>query len=280
MSHQNLLTCLDSGCRAAEESEGRLGRTVHAAPVNKEIRLWYEVPEAASVEALIWGETEEACRDCLLELENRTAWPRLTAALIVTDAQNRWSALAEAAGSSEADFLLILEAGVRAENPHFIREMLMYAQREDVAGVTPVLTDEKKPITHGGFVLGGETAARCDNEGLFVTAGGWHDRMNKVHNVGAVSLACLMVRRDCFLPPDPAFRSGLAAADMALRQQKKKRVFVFTPHASAVRDKDDLLLSGSDRDEADLALLRARYPFPLKDPCLSQELFSRNGLLY
>ena len=276
MSHRDLERCLDSGCRAVEEHEARRGWTVHAAPVNREIRLWYEVDENAAVEALIFGESEDACRDCLAELEINTAWPRLTAALIVTDEKNRWGALDEAARSSEADFLLILDAGVREENPHFIRELMMYAQRPDVAGVTPVLTDEKKHITHGGFILAPETGARCDNEDLFVSAGGWHDRMNKVHNVGAVSLACMMLRRDVWTAPDPAYRSGLAAADLALRQREAGRVFVFTPQASAVLEKGPLLLSGDARDAEDLARLQKAWGSRLYDPCLSPELFRGN----
>ena len=72
-SHTDLDTCLQAGCRAVEEHEARMGRTVSALPVNKEIRLWYDVNPEATVEALIFGASEEACRQCLAELEDLTA---------------------------------------------------------------------------------------------------------------------------------------------------------------------------------------------------------------
>ena len=62
-SHTELYTCLENGCRAAVEHEAKMGRKAEAVPVNKEIRLWYDIPEDASVEALVHGDTEDECRE-------------------------------------------------------------------------------------------------------------------------------------------------------------------------------------------------------------------------
>ena len=64
-SHRNLQICLENGCRAAVEHEAALGRKADAVPVNKEIRLWYEIPEGVSVEAIVHGDNEEECQECL-----------------------------------------------------------------------------------------------------------------------------------------------------------------------------------------------------------------------
>ena len=268
-SHLDLQTCLESGCRAAEEHEARMGRRVSAVPVNKVIRLWYDVDPETRVEALIHGESEEECRACLQELQERTTWRNLSAALLVTDAENRFAALNEAAAGSEADVLLVLEAGVYGMNRHFIRELLMYAQMDGVAGVTPVLTDSRGRITHGGFAVGLDAAAACLHEGLRAAAGGTYDIMNKVHNVSAVSPCCMMVRRDAWADFDPVFRTGLAGADLGLAQRKAGRRFVVTPHAAAVREKDLLLLSGDVRDERDLRRFREKWGTEIHDPCYS-----------
>ena len=228
-SHTDLYTCLENGCRAAVEHEAVLGRKADAIPVNKEIRLWYEIPEDVSVEAIVHGDSEEECQECLGELQFRTDWPNLTGSIVVAGETERIALINEAARTSSADYLLILDAGVTEMNRYFIREMLMYAQRDDVAGVTGVLTDRKKHITHGGFALGMEHTVQCINEGMFVTAGGWHDMMNKVHNVSAVSLCCLMVKRENWLDLDEGYRGGLAAADLGLRQKQGGKWFVFTP---------------------------------------------------
>ena len=276
MSHQNLQKCLDNGCRAAVEHEARMGRTCDAAAVNKEIRLWYEIPKGATIEALIHGESEAACRACLGEMEFLSPWPGMSAALITGDGAKRLRLINEAAASSQADYLLIIEAGVGGMNRHFLREMMMYAQRDDVAGVTPVITDEKKRILHGGFALGTEIAARCINEGMYATAGGWHDMMNKVHNVGAVSCACMLVKRSNWIPFDEGFRGGLAAADLAMRQREAGRRYVFTPHAQALAEKSEWLLNGRQRDAGDLARLQQKWG-ELTDPCYSTRFIGKKA---
>ena len=266
-SHRDLYTCLENGCRAAAEHEAALGRHAEAVPVNGVIRLWYTIPENASVEAIVHGDNEEECQACLGELQFRTDWPRLTGSIIVAAEDERLPLISEAARSSTADYLLILDARVTGMNRYFIREMLMYAQRDDVAGVTGILTDRKKHITHGGFVLGTRLSAQCINEGRYITAGDWYDMMNKVHNVSAVSLCCLMVRRQNWMDPDEGFRGGLAAADLGLRQRENGKWFVFTPHAQAELEPCPLLLSGKERDSRDTELFRKKWGGDVKDPC-------------
>ena len=278
-SHRELWTCLENGCRAAEEHEARLGRHVDAVPVDREIRLWYTIPEDASVEVLVHGISEEECQACLGELMFRTDWPKLTGSIVVAGEDERIPLINEAARTSSADYLLLLDAGVTEMNRYFIREMLMYAQRDGVAGVTGVLTDRKKHITHGGFALGMAHTAQCVNEGMFVTAGGWHDMMNKVHNVSAVSLCCMMVKRENWLDLDEGFRGGLAAADLGIRQRQEKKRFVFTPHAQAQLEKCSLLLSGEERNTADVARFEEKWGTDVADPCYSRR-FSRKKANY
>ena len=268
-SHLDLWTCLENGCRAAVEREAKLGRKAEAVPVNKAIRIWYEIPADASVEAIVHGETEEECEECLGELQFRTDWPNLTGSIVVAGEEERIPLINEAAKTSTADYLLLLDARVTEMNRYFIREMLMFAQREDVAGVTGVLMDEKKHITHGGFALGMDHTAQCVNEGLYAEAGGWYDMMNKVHNVSAVSLCCLLVKRENWLALDEGYQGGLAAADLGLRQRRNGKWFVFTPHARAQMEKCPLLLSGTARNPQDEARFEEAWGKEVHDPCYS-----------
>ena len=278
-SHTELYTCLENGCRAAVEHEAKLGRKAEAVPVNKEIRLWYEIPKDASVEVLVHGDSEDECQECLGELEFRTDWPNLCGSILVAGENERIPLINEAAKTSRADYLLVLDARVTEMNRYFIREMLMYARRDDVAGVTGVLTDKKKRITHGGFAVGMEHTAQCINEGMYVSAGGWHDMMNKVHNVSAVSLCCLMVKRANWLDLDEGYRGGLAAVDLGLKQRAEGRWFVFTPHARAQLEPCALLLSGEERDEKDVRRFEEYWGTDREDPCYSSR-FSRKKANY
>ena len=278
-SHRDLWTCLENGCRASVEHEATLGRSAQAVPVNKEIRLWYDIPADATVEALIHGYSEEECRECLGELEFRTDWPRLSCSAIAAPEEERIPLINEAARTSIADYLLVLDARVTEMNRYFIREMLMYARRDDVAGVTGVLTDKRNHITHGGFALGMRCTAQCINEGMFVTAGGWHDMMNKVHNVSAVSLGCMLVKKSSWADLDEGFRGGLAMADLGLRQRQAGKRFVFTPHARARLERNPLLLSGPKRNKEDVALFEKKWGTAVQDPCYSSR-FSKKRANY
>jgi len=93
--------------------------------------------------------------------------------------------------------------------------------------------------------------------------------MNKVHNVSAVSLGCLMVKRANWVPLDEGFRGGLAAVDLGLRQRLAKKWFVFTPHAKAELTPGSLLLSGTERNETDVLHFEQKWGKNIHDPCYS-----------
>jgi hypothetical protein len=114
-----------------------------------------------------------------------------------------------------------------------------------------------------------DRTAQCVNEGMYVSAGGWHDMMNKVHNVSAVSLGCLLVKRKNWSGLDERFRGGLAAVDLGLRRWEEGKWFVFTPHAQAVLEKNPLLLSGKKRVSGDVALFEQKWGTQVHDPCYS-----------
>ena len=269
-SHRNLQTCLENGCRAVMEHEGKQGRQVTARPVKKEIRLWYALPEDPRMEALVYGKNESECEACLRELRERTGKPDLPARKIpVPEAAETMRKINQAVRESEAEYLLILEADAREFNREFLEEMLMFAQRADVACVSPALTDPRGHIVHGGYAAGVKGIAQCVNEGMFLTAGGWHDMMNKVHNVIAGSLACMMVRKDNWLELDEEFREGLAAVDQGLRQREAGRWTVWTPHARAVYPKKAFYLNGTERDPADTETFERKWGKDLRDPCYS-----------
>ena len=103
--------------------------------------------------------------------------------------------------------------------------------------------------------------------------------MNKVHNVSAVSLCCLMVRRENWLDLDEGYRGGLAAVDLGLRQKEGGKWFVFTPHAKAVREACGMLLSGEERDAEDIARFEERWGKDVYDPCYSRR-FGRKKANY
>ncbi|MBR2823040.1 MAG: glycosyltransferase [Clostridia bacterium] len=219
LSRQHLDQCLWAGCRANEDLSAI---PVTAVPVDRKIRLWYDVPRGVSTETVLFSSTEEACREALEELKIQAPWPNMRATLAVTDLASLTDTLNQAAEESRADYLVFLDAAAMVQTRHFFRELMMYAQMDGVAGVTPVLVDRKNRITFGGWVKD-----RNDQAGLRNGAGGPRDRMNKVHNVEGVSPACMMVRRDQFVP---------------FGEKKPGRRYVYTPHAVVFCEDSEVIL--------------------------------------
>ncbi len=268
-SRQHLDKCLDAAARAAEAEAKDRGEGLVAVPVGKRVRLWYDFPRDAAVEVIIFSREKEVCRDCFRDLEANAPWPKLKGTFVEAEMENLYGALNQAAKESRADYLLFLDAATMVMTRHFFRELLMYAKRDGVAGVTPALIDQKGCITHAGYALGGPQVAKGMNPGLYLTAGGWHDLMNKVHNVSAVSICCMMVRRDQFVPFDDRYKSGLGSAEEGLRALRAGKRFVFTPHASLYCEERDLLLRGAERYAPDVELFEGKYGQEIHDPCRS-----------
>ena len=97
--------------------------------------------------------------------------------------------------------------------------------------------------------------------------------------MSAVSLGCLMVKRANWLPLDEEFKGGLAAVDLGLRQRQVGKWFVFTPHAKAELLPNRLLLPGTERNAADVALFERKWGQAVHDPCYS-ERFGRKKADY
>ncbi len=153
----------------------------------------------------------------------------------------------------------------------------MYAQRDDVGAVTPVLLDRRRRVAHGGFAVGMAGVARCRGQGLLVSAGGRYRMMRISHNVAAVSAACAMIRRDHFLPFDEAYRGGLGAVDWSLRLLASGRRNVYTPHAVGRCGHTPLLLPRGADDARDVARFERDHGAAVHDPCYSARFSRRRG---
>ncbi len=232
MSHQHLSRCQDAAARAVQDHMHRTGQPGACTVEGGVLRLRYEVAE----------------------LSIRT---------IRTSGKARYADMNRQAAAAGEDVLLFLDESIPGLSAEDVRELLMYAQRDDVGAVTPMLTDGRGRITHAGFRVGGAQCAVCRNPGLPAAAGGWHGLNRTSHNVAAVSAACIMVRRDHFIPFDEAYTDGLGAVDWCLRLSQRGLRHVYTPHARAVCMEGALL-----RAWGDSARFRAAWP-DVRDGCYS-----------
>lgn len=141
-----------------------------------------------------------------------------------------------AVGFTSGEYVLLLNNDTQVITVNWLEEMLMYAQRDDVACVGAKLYYADKTIQHAGVVIGlgahrtaGHTHYKQSRENL-----GYMGRLCYTQNVTAVTGACLMVKRKLWDEVgglSEEFKISLNDVDFCLKLRKKGYLNVFTPFA-------------------------------------------------
>lgn len=144
-------------------------------------------------------------------------------------------------GATQADgeFLLLLNNDVEIKNADFIKELLMYAQREDVGAAGAKLLYPNDTIQHAGIVLGlgAHRTAGHIHYGEENAHIGYMGRLCYAQNVSAVTGAALMVKRRDYLAVnglDEDFAVALNDVDFCLKLRERGLLNVFTPFAEGI----------------------------------------------
>ena len=134
-------------------------------------------------------------------------------------------AVREAAG----EHVLMLNNDTEVISPEWIEAMLEHSQRPEVAAVGARLLYPDGRVQHEGIIigLGGGSAINVDHRGYFCLG-------QMVHNVSAVTGACLMTRRDLYERLggfDEKLRVAFNDVDYCLRAREQGYLIVYTPYA-------------------------------------------------
>ncbi|MBR2122059.1 MAG: glycosyltransferase family 2 protein [Lachnospiraceae bacterium] len=170
---------------------------------------------------------------------------------------------------ARGEYILLLNNDTQVISVNWIEELLMYAQRPDVACVGAKLYYADKTIQHAGIVIGlgahrtaGHTHYRQKRENL-----GYMGRLCYAQNVSAVTGACMMLKKSLY---DEAgglseeFAVSLNDVDLCLKLRQKGYLNVFTPFAelyhleSASRGADSEG-SAAERYNEESALFRDKW---------------------
>ena len=171
--------------------------------------------------------------------------------------------------NAKGEYVLLLNNDTQVISVNWIEELLMYAQREDVACVGGKLYYPDKTIQHAGIVIGlgahrtaGHTHYKQRRENL-----GYMGRLCYAQNVSAVTGACLMVRRQLFLEAgglEESLAVSLNDVDLCLKLLTKGYLNVFTPfaelyHFESASRGDDMSGERAKRYNEESALFRAKW---------------------
>ena len=137
---------------------------------------------------------------------------------------------------AQGEYILLLNNDTQVITVNWLEELLMYAQREDVAAVGAKLYYPNKTIQHAGVVLGlgAHRTAGHSHYGQHRENLGYMGRLCYAQNVSAVTGACLLVKKKRYeeaggLSED--FAISLNDVDFCLKLREKGYLNVFTPFA-------------------------------------------------
>ncbi len=137
---------------------------------------------------------------------------------------------------AKGDYVLLLNNDTEVITVNWIEEMLMYAQRQDVACVGAKLYYQNRTIQHAGVVLGlgaHRTAGHSHHKESYQNLG-YMGRLCYAQDVSAVTGACLMVKKSVYNEVgglDESFEISLNDVDFCLKCRQAGYLNVFTPFA-------------------------------------------------
>lgn len=132
------------------------------------------------------------------------------------------------------EHILLLNNDIEVISPDWLEEMLMFSQREEVGAVGALLYYPDDTVQHAGVIIGTGIAAGHAHRGFCRGENGYLSRLTVVHNVSAVTGACMMIPRrvfDSVSGLDETFRVALNDVDLCLRIRQKGYLIVMTPYA-------------------------------------------------
>lgn len=137
--------------------------------------------------------------------------------------------------SVTGEYIILLNNDTEVISEDWIEELLMYAQRDDVAVVGAKLYYADDTIQHAGIVigLGADRAAGHTHYGVDRENVGYMGRLFYAQDVSAVTGACMMVRKSIYDDLgglDEEFTVAFNDVDFCLKARDKGYLNVFTPY--------------------------------------------------
>lgn len=183
---------------------------------------------------------------------------------------------------ASGEIVCLLNNDTEVISPNWLEEMVSLLQRPGVGIVGAKLLYPDRSVQHAGAILGIGGVAGHGHKHFPPDSPGYFSRLSVVHEVGAVTGACLLVRRDVYLEVGGLDAKWLPVAfndiDFCLRVRDAGHRVVWTPHAelfhheSKTRGLDDTPQK-LERLATEAGIVRSRWGDALlSDPSYSPNL--------
>lgn len=180
--------------------------------------------------------------------------------VIVWDQPFNYSAVNNfAAGYSSGSFLVFLNNDTEIINPDWLQQMAEHAQRKDIGAVGAKLYYPDDTIQHAGIILGLGGITGHAHRFFPRYSHGYMGRLKVVHNVTAVTGACIMTRKEVFEEVggfDVEYPLAFSDIDYCLKLRGRGYLIVWTPYAELYHHESKTRGNDEEVPEKKLRFLR------------------------
>ena len=251
---------------------------VAESPVPAILRIKYKLKDCPKISILISDNgDEEALANCLNTITEKTSYQNYEILVFqsytgeaasgsagadpVLDSRARRIPVPESGGfyarcntaarQATGDYLLFLDSTCEIISPDWLQEMLMYAQRNDVAAVGAKLLNPDDSIQNGGIAIGVKNGVGHLHAGMTSADVGYAGRLMYAQDLSCVSGASMMVARlvwDRLQGFDENFSVSCGDYDFCLRARNAGYLVVWTPWAELYHYTPILFNAATEKD--------------------------------
>jgi GT2 family glycosyltransferase len=170
--------------------------------------------------------------------------------------------------AANGSLICLLNNDIEVINGDWLSEMVSHAIRPDVGCVGAKLYYPNDTIQHAGVILGLGGVAGHSHKHSERESPGYYGRLMLVHNVSAVTAACLVVRKSVYLAAGGLDEDNLAVAfndvDFCLRVKQLGYRHVWTPfaelyHHESVSRGPDSAPGALERFQREISYMKKRW---------------------
>ncbi|KGK26810.1 MULTISPECIES: glycosyltransferase [Pseudomonas putida group] len=158
--------------------------------------------------------------------------------IVQVEARGQAASLNEASLQARGEYLLLLDSRCVLFDSQWLQALMLHAQRPEVGLVGPKLFASDGSVLGAGLVLGLNGSIGSPFVGCAVNAESYMSRLSLVQNWTALSLDCLVIRRQLFTDLDGLDTTNLSQsyfdADLCLRAREQGFLSVWTPFSKVV----------------------------------------------
>lgn len=218
---------IDGAKRAISDHLNRLGlsASIESTKIFPTFyRLRYDIEESSKVSIIINSSGDKKIlKKCISSIEKKSTYKNYEIIL----------ACEEEISKASGNYLLFYDARNIIITPEWIEELLMYAQRKDVAVTGAKILYPDDSIFHGGISVDADLKYHYEYRGADRDEEGYMGRLYYSHNVSAVSGVCMMIKTSTYKKLggiDTKKRFEDSVVELCIKAIKNGFVNVLTPY--------------------------------------------------